>query len=59
MELDMPIFAVQRLASGQWLVRAPSDDPFLPAVAVVDVIGDSEEPAVAIDQDAIEKVEVS
>jgi len=55
----MPIFAVQRLASGQWLVRAPSDDPFLPAVAVVDVIGDSEEPAVAIDQDAIEKVEVS
>ena len=30
-----PLFAVQGLASGQWLVRAPSDDPFLPAVVAV------------------------
>jgi hypothetical protein len=37
---DLPLFAVQRSPSGEWIVRAPVDDPFLPAVAVVDVIGE-------------------
>lgn len=36
---DLSLFAVQRLASGQWLVRAPADDPLLPAVVVVGEIG--------------------
>jgi hypothetical protein len=33
---------VQRTASGQWLVRAPVDDPLLAAVYVVGVIDESE-----------------
>jgi hypothetical protein len=24
---DLPVYAVQRTSSGQWLVRAPVDDP--------------------------------
>jgi hypothetical protein len=41
MELfDLPLYAVQRLADGTWLVRSPMDDPLWPAavdvVAVID-----------------------
>jgi hypothetical protein len=35
MELDLPLYAVQRLANGQWLVRTQMGDPILPAVDVV------------------------
>jgi hypothetical protein len=35
---DLEVYAVQRTASGQWLMRAPSDDPFLPAVSLRSVI---------------------
>jgi hypothetical protein len=39
MELfDLPLYAVQRLASGLWLVRSPMGDPILPAVDVVAVV---------------------
>jgi hypothetical protein len=34
---DVAIFAMQRSASGRWVTLAPSDDPFKPAVVVVDV----------------------
>jgi hypothetical protein len=30
MELDPPIYAVQRLPNGYWLVRAPTGDPVGP-----------------------------
>jgi hypothetical protein len=30
-EFDPPIFGVQRLANGYWLLRAPMSDPLLPA----------------------------
>ena len=33
-----PLFAVQRLPAGRWLIRAPGSDPFEPAVCVVDVV---------------------
>ena len=41
MELfDLPLYAVQRLADGTWLVRSPMGDPLWPAavdvVAVID-----------------------
>src|SRR5499433_3888967 len=40
MELfDLPLHAVQRLANGLWLVRTQMDDPILPAVDVVVVVG--------------------
>jgi hypothetical protein len=40
MELcDLPLYAVQRLANGTWLVRSPIGDPILPAVDVVAVVG--------------------
>jgi hypothetical protein len=42
----LPIFAVQRLRSGDWLVRAPSDDPCLPAVVTVAVVDESEQSVV-------------
>jgi hypothetical protein len=39
MELfDLPLYAVQRLADGTWLVRSPMGDPLWPAVDVVAVI---------------------
>ena len=34
----MPLFAVQRLANGQWLVRTQMGDPLWPPVDVVAVI---------------------
>jgi hypothetical protein len=34
-DFDLPLFAVRRLANGQWLVRTPMGDPILPAVDVV------------------------
>ena len=39
MELDLPLYAVKRLANGQWLVRSPMGDPLWPAVDVVAVVG--------------------
>jgi hypothetical protein len=39
MELDLPLYAVQRLADGTWLVRTLVGDPILPAVDVVAVVG--------------------
>jgi hypothetical protein len=33
--LDFPVYAVQRLAHGTWLVRTQMGDPILPAVDVV------------------------
>jgi hypothetical protein len=41
MRVYPPLYAVQRLASGQWLVRVPVDDPLLPAVLIVDVIDET------------------
>jgi hypothetical protein len=38
MELDLPLYAVQRLANGTWLVRAQMGDPIWPAVDVVAVV---------------------
>jgi hypothetical protein len=38
MEFAFPLFAVQRLADGTWLVRSPMGDPILPAVDVVAVL---------------------
>ena len=38
MELDLPLYAVQRLADGTWLVRTQMGDPILPAVDVVAVL---------------------
>ena len=38
MECDPPIFAVQRLADGTWLVRTQMGDPILPAVDIVAVL---------------------
>jgi hypothetical protein len=35
MELNLPLYALQRSAPGYWLVRAPAEDPLLPAVVVV------------------------
>jgi hypothetical protein len=39
MELDLPLYAVQRLADGTWLVRTQMGDPLWPAVDVVVVVG--------------------
>jgi len=39
MEFDLPLYAVQRLADGQWLVRTQMGDPLWPAVDVVAVVG--------------------
>ena len=39
MELDLPLYAVQRLADGTWLVRSLMGDPLWPAVDVVAVVG--------------------
>ena len=39
MELDLPLYTVQRLADGSWLVRTLMGDPILPAVDVVAVVG--------------------
>ena len=39
---DLPLFALQLTDSGAWLVRAPVDDPFLPAVVTVDVVSEPE-----------------
>jgi hypothetical protein len=39
MELcDLPLYAVQRLADGTWLVRTQMGDPILPPVDVVAVL---------------------
>jgi hypothetical protein len=40
MEFDLPLFAVQRLADGTWLVRTQISDPILPPVDVVAVMGE-------------------
>jgi hypothetical protein len=42
MWLDFPIYAALRSAPSRWLLRAPNDDPFLPAVVTVAAI---DEPA--------------
>jgi hypothetical protein len=39
MEFALPLYAVQHLANGQWLVRTPMGDPLWPAVDVVAVVG--------------------
>ena len=40
MEFDLPpLYAVQRLADGTWLVRTLIGDPILPPVDVVAVVG--------------------
>ena len=39
MEFALPLYAVQRLADGTWLVRTQMGDPILPAVDVVVVVG--------------------
>jgi len=39
MEFALPLFAVQCLANGQWLVRTQMGDPILPVVDVVVVVG--------------------
>ncbi len=44
---DLPLYAVQRSASDCRLVRAPSDDPFLPAVLIIDVVEITHERAYA------------
>jgi len=38
MEFHLPLFAVQRLPDGTWLVRTLMGDPILPAVDVVAVL---------------------
>jgi hypothetical protein len=38
MEIDLPLYAVQRLANGQWIVRTLMGDPLWPAVDVVAVV---------------------
>jgi hypothetical protein len=38
MDFALPLYAVQRLANGTWLVRTQMGDPILPAVDVVDVL---------------------
>ena len=38
MEFDLPLYAVQRLADGTWLVRTQMGDPLWPAVDVVAVL---------------------
>ena len=40
MDFDLPLYAVQRLADGQWVVCTPMGDPLWPAVDVVAVIGE-------------------
>jgi hypothetical protein len=35
MNLDLPLFALQRTAPDRWLVWAPTADPFLPAIYAV------------------------
>jgi hypothetical protein len=35
MEFDLPLYAVQRLADGTWLVRTQMGDPLWPPVDVV------------------------
>ena len=44
MELDLPLYAAQRLADGTWLVRTPMGDPILPAVDVVVVLASQPAP---------------
>ena len=39
MEFHLPLYAVQRLADGTWLVRSLMGDPLWPAVDVVAVVG--------------------
>ena len=39
MDFALPLYAVERLADGTWLVRSPSGDPILPPVDVVVVVG--------------------
>jgi len=38
MDFDLPLYAVQRLADGTWLVRTQMGDPILPPVDVVAVL---------------------
>jgi hypothetical protein len=40
MEFDLPLYAVQRLADGTWLVRSLMGDPLWPAVDIVAVVGE-------------------
>ena len=47
MEFALPLYAVQRLADGTWLVRTLMGDPILPAVDVVAVIGEQASVALA------------
>jgi len=39
MELDLSLYAVQRLADGTWVVRTQMGDPLWPAVDVVAAVG--------------------
>ena len=43
MELDPPIFGVQRLANGYWLIRGPTCDPVGPRVDALDVVKDPDD----------------
>jgi hypothetical protein len=54
MEPNLPLYALQRL-EGCWLLRAPCEDPFEPAVYVVAVIG-SREKAMEDVKDRIDKL---
>ena len=49
MEFHLPLYAAQRLANGQWLVRTLMGDPLWPAVDVVVVL---DEQASALPQPA-------
>jgi hypothetical protein len=37
---DLPLYALERSAPGNWLMRAPDDDPFLPATVAVAAIAE-------------------
>jgi hypothetical protein len=40
MDLDLPLYALQRTAPNRWSVLSPNADPFLPAVHAVAVLED-------------------
>jgi hypothetical protein len=46
MEFDLPLYALRRLASGHWLIRAPDSDPFMPALRCVAALEEPDYPVV-------------
>jgi hypothetical protein len=46
MELDLPLYALQRSGSGRWLIRAPDSDPFAPAVRSIAAIVEPDYPTI-------------